>query len=281
MPRTAEQLQADSGAADFRNNVMHILALLLYTTPMEIQLHNELAAPTAPRAMPITHTYWFAMLAASAFGTNLGDLWADTLFPGRLTSLASLLVLCLAAVCLHRRAAARTEAGYWLAIIAMRAAATNLADIFTHDLALGYVLSSVLLAGLTLFAARYTAPDLSRSASPRVDSAYWIAMFIAGVFGTVAGDLIHHTIGMLTASSVLCVALAGLVLLREARAPTSMLLFWLIVMAERCAGTAVGDALASHRAIGLGVPIASVCSGILTMISLLIRNAIARRQQHP
>ena len=221
-----------------------------------------------PSAMPTTRLYWLAMLAASAFGTNLGDLWAGTLFPGLLTSLASLLVLCLAAVCLHRRAAAHTEAGYWLAIVAMRAAATNLADIFTHDLALGYVLSSVLLAGLTLFAARYTHPDLARSASPRVDSAYWIAMFIAGVFGTVAGDLIHHTIGMLTASAALCVTLAGLILLREASAPTSMLLFWSIVMAERCAGTAIGDSLASQRAIGMGVPIACVCSGMLTLASL-------------
>jgi uncharacterized membrane-anchored protein len=225
--------------------------------------------------MPITHTYWLAMLAASAFGTNLGDLWAGTLFPGLLTSLASLLVLCLAAVIFHRRTAARTEAGYWLAIVAMRAAATNLADIFTHDLALGYLPSSLLLAGLTLFAARYTHPRVSRS--PRVDSAYWIAMFIAGVFGTVAGDLIHLTIGMLTASAALCVTLAGLILLREARAPTSMLLFWLIVMAERCAGTAIGDSLASQRLIGLGVPIASVCTGMLTLASLCIRNHLARK----
>jgi uncharacterized membrane-anchored protein len=242
---------------------------------MDPQLHDAHASPGAPQAMPTTHTYWLAMLAASAFGTNLGDLWAGTLFPGLTTSLASLLAICLAAVIFHRRAAARTEAGYWLAIVAMRAAATNLADIFTHDLALGYLTSSLLLAGLTLFAARYTHPDVSHS--PRVDNAYWTAMFIAGVFGTVAGDLIHHTIGMLTASAALCVTLAGLILLREARAPTSMLLFWSIVMAERCAGTAIGDALASQRAIGMGVPIASVCSGMLTLASLWLRNRLARR----
>jgi uncharacterized membrane-anchored protein len=242
---------------------------------MAIQLHDELAPTALPQAMDVTHTYWLAMLAASAFGTNLGDLWAATLFPGRLTSLSSLLIICIAAVWLHRRAAARTEAGYWLAIVAMRAAATNLADIVTHDLALGYVVSSVLLAGLTLIAARYTHPDVSHS--PRVDNAYWIAMFIAGVFGTVAGDLIHHTTGMLTASAFLCVTLAGLIVLRETRAPASMLLFWLIVMTERCAGTAIGDALASHRAVGLGVPIAAVCSGILTIASLWLRDRFSKR----
>ncbi|MEA2792054.1 MAG: hypothetical protein QOG73_4460, partial [Acetobacteraceae bacterium] len=39
---------------------------------------------------------------------------------------------------------------------------------------------------------------------------------------------------------------------------------WAIVMAERCAGTAVGDALASRRAVALGLPIATVCTAVLT-----------------
>jgi len=226
--------------------------------------------------MDVTHSYWFAMLAASAFGTNVGDLWAETLFPGRTASLVSLLGVCAVAVWSHRRAAARTEIGYWLAIVAMRAAATNLADILTHDLALGYVAACILLGVLTLIAARFTDPDFSRSGSPRVDGAYWTAMFIAGVFGTVAGDLIHHNIGLYNASVVLCLLLAGLILVREKCAPLSMLLFWSIVMAERCAGTAVGDALASRRAVGLGIVIASICTAALTIISLWVRARVSR-----
>jgi uncharacterized membrane-anchored protein len=93
-------------------------------------------------------------------------------------------------------------------------------------------------------------------------------MFIAGVFGTVADDLIHHNIGLHSASAALCLILVGLIVLRESLVPLSMLLFWSIVMAERCAGTAVGDALASRRAVGLGIPIASVCTAALTIISL-------------
>jgi len=226
--------------------------------------------------MDVTRTYWFAMLAASALGTNVGDLWAEYLFPGRFSSLASMLLICAAAVWYDRRAAARSEAGYWIAIVAMRAAATNLADIITHDLAMDYVLASALLCVLTLIAARFTDPDLSRSGSPRVDGAYWIAMFIAGVFGTVAGDLIHHTIGLYTASVLLCCLLAGLIVMRETRAPVSMLVFWSIVMAERCAGTAVGDALASRRAVGLGVPLATLFTTALTIAALWLR---ARRRR--
>jgi uncharacterized membrane-anchored protein len=180
-----------------------------------------------PRAMDITRDYWFAMLAASAFGTNVGDLWAEVLFPGRIASLASLLGICVAAVWYHRHAALRTEAGYWVAIVTMRAAATNVADILTH----GLRTVSILLGVLTM------SPDYLRSGSPRVDSAYWTATFVAGVFGTVAGNLIHHNIGLYNASAALCLSLAGLIMIREAHAPVSMLLFWSIVMAERCAGT--------------------------------------------
>ncbi|MBV9251299.1 MAG: hypothetical protein JO227_18860 [Acetobacteraceae bacterium] len=31
------------------------------------------------RAMEVTNVYWFAMFAASALGTNVGDLWAGIL----------------------------------------------------------------------------------------------------------------------------------------------------------------------------------------------------------
>jgi uncharacterized membrane-anchored protein len=248
---------------------------------MNVETRNGLipaGQPMAPPpAMEVTHSYWVAMLAASAFGTNVGDLWAEIVLPGRLTSLVTLLTVCFAAVWYHRRTAWRTEAGYWVAIVAMRAAATNVADITTHDLALGYVLSSVLLGMLTLLAAQFTEPDLSRSSSPRVDAAYWVAMFIAGVFGTIAGDLIHHNVGLYSASIALCVTLAVLILIREILAPMSALLFWTIVMAERCAGTAVGDALASHRAVGLGLSIASVCTCLLTLASLWGRASRSRQ----
>ena len=247
---------------------------------MDAKLQPELtpnAVAALPRAMEVSHAYWFAMFAASALGTNVGDLWAEILFPDRLTSLAALLVICAVAVWYDRRAAARTENGYWIAIVAMRAAATNLADIITHDLALGYVLVSIVLCVLTLVIARFTRPDFARGGSPRVNATYWMAMFIAGLFGTVAGDLIHHSIGLYAASAALCFALLGLILARDACAPTLALLYWSIVMAERCAGTAVGDALASRRAVALGVPLASVCTGVLMIIALWFRARIERQ----
>jgi uncharacterized membrane-anchored protein len=230
-----------------------------------------------PRAMDVTYGYWFAMLAASALGTNLGDLWAEKLFRGRLDSLAFLLSACAVAIWYDRRTAARSEVGYWVAIVAMRAAATNLADLITHDLAMNYVVASALLAAMTLIAARLTRPDPIRGGSPIVDGTYWIAMFIAGLFGTVAGDFIHHSIGLYAASGVLCLVLAALIGARDVTASSSMVLYWAIVMAERCAGTAVGDALASRRAVGFGVVVASCCTAVVTFAALWLRAQQRRR----
>jgi uncharacterized membrane-anchored protein len=162
----------------------------------------------------------------------------------------------------------KAEAGYWVAIVMMRAAATNLADMITHDFGLGYIFTSVILAVMTLGAAYFTTPDLARANSPRVDGAYWAAMFIAGLFGTVAGDYTHHSIGLFAASVILCTGLACLIAVRHSRAPASVLLFWIIVMIERCAGTALGDALASRRAVGLGLPLATAITLCLTVVCL-------------
>jgi uncharacterized membrane-anchored protein len=115
-----------------------------------------------------------------ACGKRAGHQDGRSLGGDPVSGLASRLVICAAAVWFDRRAAARTEAAYWVAIVAMRAAATNLADILTHDLALGYVMVSVLLCLATLVAARFTIPDVARGGSPRVDSAYWAAMFVPG-----------------------------------------------------------------------------------------------------
>jgi uncharacterized membrane-anchored protein len=208
------------------------------------------------------------MFAACVLGTNLGDLWAEDLLPGRFSSLAFLMAVCVGAALYDRRAAGWTEAGYWVAIVVMRAAATNLADIFTHDLRLGYLAVSFVLFGMTAVLAWFTRPDVARGGAPVVDGLYWAAMFVAGLFGTVAGDLIHHSIGLYVASGVLCALLVGLIGVRGWWRGAPILLYWAIVMAERLAGTAVGDMLDSRRALGLGLPLASLCSGVFLVLAL-------------
>ena len=222
------------------------------------------AAEPSPRALDrrvgADPTYWLAMLAASALGTNLGDFWVDTLFANRLSSLCSLVIICGVAMLLDRAYAARSAIPYWVAVLALRAAATNVADGLTHDFGLSYPICSVVLGALSLAAATLTRPA-SAGQVPRVDGRYWLAMLLAGLFGTVAGDMVAHSIGLPAASVGFCAGLAAVIALRARIAPASMLLYWCIILVERCAGTAVGDLLASRRGLALGLPVAMACTG--------------------
>jgi uncharacterized membrane-anchored protein len=86
-------------------------------------------------------------------------------------------------------------------------------------------------------------------------------MGIGGVFGTVFGDLAAHTIGMFPALIALGLGLIVVILVRGALAPTSMLGYWCVVLAERAAGNPAGDWFASRRGVGLGLPVAFLCIG--------------------
>jgi uncharacterized membrane-anchored protein len=213
------------------------------------------------------------MFAASALGTNLGDFWVDDLSLDRLTSFTSLAVISGLAIWSDTRIRRRTETGYWLAIVALRAAATNVADFLT----LNYGAISLLLAAATLLAGYFTRPDIAKHGTPRVDARYWIAMLIAGVFGTVSGDLASHTVGIYAAAALLCGLLVTLLIVRGNLAPTSVIAYWVVVLGERCAGTPFGDGLASHRAIGFGLPLAILCTGGL-LLAALMAHALTR---HP
>jgi uncharacterized membrane-anchored protein len=70
--------------------------------------------------------------------------------------------------------------------------------------------------------------------------------------------------------------LALLIAARGSFAPASILLYWCAILAERCAGTAAGDTIASHRALGLGLPVAIACTGGLLIVALLARARRAR-----
>ncbi len=234
----------------------------------------------ARSAFDATPAYWFAMFAASAFGTNLGDFCADDLSVGRGLSFTALASLSGLAIWADSKIRMRTEAGYWIAIVVLRAASTNVADVLTHDLAYSYVALSVILALATLIAGYFTRRGVQGAGMPRIDGRYWAAMSIAGVFGTVAGDFASHMVGLYAAAAVLCTLLVAVIAGRNSLAWRSLLAYWAVVLIERCAGTPFGDMLASHRALGLGLPLAMACTGGLLLSGLLGR-ALSQKMARP
>lgn len=245
------------------------------------------------RALGTGWMFWLAMLMASAFGTNLGDLWTGRLGLPAGAAFGSLLAVCGVAIWWDRRAGVRLEAGYWVAIVVLRAAATNVGDFMTERLGLAYLPVALAVAALALVVGSRTrrgvvAGEVSgevlgevsgavsgAGASPVIDGWYWAAMFLAGVFGTVGGDLVNHTIGVLVSAAVLTAVLLAVLGVRGRWLAGSMLAYWAVVLAERAAGTPIGDGLASRRGVGLGLQVATVVTGALFLAALALR---ARRR---
>jgi uncharacterized membrane-anchored protein len=99
----------------------------------------------------INSTYWLCLCVASIFGANAGDFIAGVLHLGHFGGLPYL-IIALAGVFLVEHFTRRGSALYfWLAIIIVRASATNVGDIF-HDYKIGFEISvpamSVLLISL-------------------------------------------------------------------------------------------------------------------------------------
>ncbi len=223
------------------------------------------------RSIPVIgRRYWAALCLASIFGCNLGDFFAADLRLGHwrgLPVLAAALTLTLLA---ERRARRPNELWYWLAIVVIRTAATNLADLAVHDLRLPYPWAMIGLASL-LAALVATGPggdDAERL--PAANGRFWAAMLAAGTLGTAAGDFLafHEGLGVVLASATMTLLLVTALTLRAVAARLPVVTFWVAVLVIRSWGTNVGDLLADE----MGLALATASSGAALLGLLLVRH---------
>jgi uncharacterized membrane-anchored protein len=235
--------------------------------------------------------YWSALCIASVFGANMGDFFAHNLGLGHVAGLPFLAIALAVVFLVERFDHAAHEAYYWLAIVVVRTAATNLADFFSVDLRLGkpWVMAGLaVLLALSVAAAWQLLWRHARNSNDaqrnllRADYSYWLAMLIAGTLGTVMGDFFSHDLrfGHARASIVLSALLAPFFFLGARRLLWSLSFYWATIVMIRAAGTAVGDLLAERNMFGL--PLSTAVTG-LALVALLIvwrspkRDAIAVR----
>lgn len=213
--------------------------------------------------------YWVALVLASAFGANTGDFAAHNLHLGHAWGLLPLAVIFAAILFAESRARVSTEAFYWFAIVTMRTAATNLGDLFDHDL---HIAPLVVIAVLTALLAALVFSDgtaLARVRAddetvPATDARYWATMLTAGVLGTALGDYAADDLGLEAGLAALINLgiLAALLGLGGWSGFQSKLAYWITVVAVRTAGTNVGDWLASRHGAGLGLAVSTTLTGI-------------------
>ena len=223
--------------------------------------------------------YWIALCLASIFGANMGDFFAHNLGLGHVAGLPFLAIAFAIVFVLERFDRAAHEAFYWLAIVVVRTAATNLADFFAGDLRLPrpWVMAGLaVLLALSVAAAWQLswrdAADKSdaRGNLLRADYGYWLAMLIAGTLGTVMGDFFSHDLhlGNAAASIVLSALLAPFLVLGARQLLWTLPLYWTTIVMVRAAGTTVGDLLAARNALGLALSTAA--TGLLFIGFLIV-----------
>jgi uncharacterized membrane-anchored protein len=229
----------------------------------------------------INARYWTAIIFASMCGANAGDFFSEYMKFGNLNGVPPLLFLFLGVLVLERKSESPTQAYYWLAIIVLRTMATNLADYATQTLRLGYTVTEL---GLTLLLVltvaidgfRPTRTDTSRAAGgvPQTTGIYWVAMLIAGTLGTASGDYIQGHAGfalgsglasIVTVLAFLCVLTVSLKL-----GGMSKPWYWATIVAARTAGTDLGDFLAGHNGLKLGLPVSLTCTSLLLTTVLVV-----------
>jgi uncharacterized membrane-anchored protein len=228
-----------------------------------------------PRTGP---RYWTALCIASVFGANLGDFVSHNLHFGHFRGLPPLALIFALTLLAEQRSHANSrpygnEAFYWIAIVTLRTAATNLGDLTTHDfawssLSLIAVLSGA-LAALVIWAGRRER-DVAGAGVPATGWLYWAAMLTAGTLGTVAGDYVADALGLgtLLGSVGLCGAAAGLLAVRALPGMAVAASYWFAVVAIRTAGTTLGDYIAFRHGLNLGLTV-STLSGAALLVAVL------------
>ena len=223
--------------------------------------------------------YWIALCLASIFGANMGDFFAHNLGLGHVAGLPFLAIAFAIVFVLERFDRTAHEAFYWLAIVVVRTAATNLADFFAGDLRLPrpWVMAGLAAVLALSVAAAWqlswrNAADKSdaRGNLLRADYGYWLAMLIAGTLGTVMGDFFSHDLhlGNAAASIVLSALLAPFLVLGARQLLWSLPLYWTTIVMVRAAGTTVGDLLAARNALGLAL--STAVTGLLFIGFLIV-----------
>lgn len=217
--------------------------------------------------------FWTAISIASVFGANLGDFVSHHLHMGHFRGLP-FEALVFAAILLGKRLSKPPgEIWYWLGIVTLRTAATNLADLATHDLRLAYApvcggLAVLLLLALLVGDGEVGSFGVQGGAVPPTSARYWLAMLLAGTLGTAAGDGVADALGLgvTNASLLLAAGLAGLFALRSRPGFATGGLYWLTILAVRTTGTTVGDLCAHH----LGLVWSTACTGLLFFTVLAV-----------
>ncbi len=232
----------------------------------------------------INLAYWLTLAGASVFGTNTGDFCSDLLHMGHLQGLPYMAIAFALALLAEKLIKAGSALFFWLIIIIIRTAATNIGDAF-QDFHIGFNQSLPLCLALFVVAALvyWRLSPKTTDNTVRVGLMYWLCMILAGIVGTIGGDYASFVLKLMppgTAAVFGGIALL-LVLVGLKGLSTWPPYYWLSLAVIRTAGTGGGDALAH----ALGLPQSTAWTGAFFVALVVLFYVVFKRsnqsETHP
>jgi len=211
----------------------------------------------------INWPYWVTLGMASTGGTNTGDFVSEYLHIGNLQGLPFLAAAIAVVFAVERFSSWANPLFFWLVIILVRTAATNIGDAF-HDYGMGFVTSLPLM--LMIFAlavgayARFSQRRAADDDNIRVSPLYWLCMVLAGALGTIGGDYVSFAMGLKPAGTGIMVGAIVALFLYAGRKGLWLnpIFYWVGLALIRTAGTGAGDALAHF-----GLPVVTAINALI------------------
>lgn len=218
--------------------------------------------------------YWVGITVASICGANIGDVPADEFGLSNAAGIAALAAAFAAIVSVNQRSRNGHESLFWIAIIIVRAAATNIADLAIGRSHTGYWITAAALAALlTVTLAVGSAMSAgAESRALRAGPGYWATMLIAGTLGTVLGDGMGHaiapiTIGVPVSACIAAMTVAAIFVYRAKHGISSAgtASYWVAIPAIRALGTNLADIAAYLLSLPVSIALSSLLlAGVLT-----------------
>jgi uncharacterized membrane-anchored protein len=242
------------------------------------------------RKLPhVTLVFWILKIAATTLGETGGDLLAQTLKVGYLTSTLIFFAMFLVSVMFQLRARRFHPAIFWTVIVTTSTAGTTMSDFMNRTAGLGYTLGAAILttclgviflvwwrSGQTL--------DVENVATFKGELLYWVAILFSNTLGTSSGDFLADDAGIGFRNGFLL--LAGIMaLLAAAHYLTNIngtLLFWVAFVLTRPLGATAGDSLSKpldHGGLNWGTE--GTSAALLAILVMLVLYQIVHLRRHP
>lgn len=224
----------------------------------------------------IDRRYWAGLLIASMCGANLGDVTPDILHFSPAVALPVLTALFAILLFIDRLRSKKSEVFYWVAILIVRAAASDIADfsadVFHRNYLAMFAASAALFILLVALRPHSGSGELTSDAIV-ADGTFWLTMLLAGTSGTIFADGLGHAfssveIGVPASALMSTAYLVAAFAMRSRRAWQLSVSYWAVVFGVRWWGTSFGDILAFVTTLTISL---AITTGSLIAVLAILR----------